>query len=235
MLPLREHGVAMTVANLAQKLAGSLLGRAVTQRIHTDADRQSSQRIVLGRPSQDRTLAVQPPNVAKKAEYQECSSADSNANLIAGKRHSENESTGLTENGKITCGSRDGTCTSEDSEFRASEKARRESRASSKQKPNYSFLSSSLAASTPPSCCACASASSMAFLASAIFLERASARFSRFSSRTFSLPSSSRKALSAPSPLFQPVRMMRVYPPLPSPKRGPTLSNSFTTASSVIR
>ena len=31
------------------------------------------------------------------------------------------------------------------------------------------------------------------------------------------------------------VRMMRVYPPLRSPKRGPTVSNSLTTASSVIR
>ena len=69
---------------------------------------------------------------------------------------------------------------------------------------NYSFLSSSPSlARRRHRAAAWASASSIAFLASAAFLARASARFSFFSSRTFSLPSSSRNALSAPSPLFQ--------------------------------
>src|SRR5271170_2005821 len=50
------------------------------------------------------------------------------------------------------------------------EKARSENRALCKNDGNYSFLSSasSLTGSIPPSCWACASASSIAFLASAI-------------------------------------------------------------------
>src|SRR5207245_5073135 len=71
------------------------------------------------------------------------------------------------------------------------------------EQSNYSFLSPPSAGADSLSTCACASASSIAFLASAAFLARTSARFSFFSSRIFSLPSSSRKALSAPSPLFQ--------------------------------
>src|ERR1700733_5504561 len=73
----------------------------------------------------------------------------------------------------------------------------------------YLILSSPSAPATGCSPPCWFSASSMARFVSSARLERASLRFWRFSSSSFSLPRSSTKALSAPPPLRHRVRTMR--------------------------
>ena len=87
VLPLCQQIIAVSIAQLAQKLVGRLFGRAVAQWIHPDADRQSGERIVILGPSQHWPLIAQPPQVAHKHQHQQRSGADRNADLCFGKGH----------------------------------------------------------------------------------------------------------------------------------------------------
>src|ERR1700730_5599784 len=64
-----------------------MLRRAIAQRIHLDADRQSGQRIVIFRAREHRPLIAQPPDIADKHQHQQSSGAYGNPDLCAGEGH----------------------------------------------------------------------------------------------------------------------------------------------------
>ena len=87
VLPPGEQLVAVPFTQFVEKLVGRVLGRAIAQRIHLDADRQPGQRIMIFRSRQHRPLIAQPPDVADKHSHQQSSGADGNPDLCAGEGH----------------------------------------------------------------------------------------------------------------------------------------------------
>src|SRR5580693_3759573 len=87
VLPPGEHIVAVAVAQLPKKKVSAVLNRPVAQGVHSNADRQAGQRIVILGPRQHRSLITQPPDVAKKSKHQQRRGADGNSDLCPGKSH----------------------------------------------------------------------------------------------------------------------------------------------------
>jgi hypothetical protein len=107
-----------------QKFVGAVLDGAIAERIHPDTDGQTAKRIVILGTRQHRSLIAEPPNVAKKTEDQQRASADSNADLCAGKTHCERKFIGMATSRKITAGRRERTCTAARKDHAAKRKAR---------------------------------------------------------------------------------------------------------------
>ncbi len=87
VFPLVEKFVTVAVAQFMQEFVGTVLNRAVSQRIHPNAHRQPGERIVIFRARQHRSLIAQPPDVAEKSKHQQRANADSNADLCASEPH----------------------------------------------------------------------------------------------------------------------------------------------------
>src|SRR5580698_695222 len=87
VLPTGEQLVAVAVPQLAKKQIGAVLNRPVAQRIHSDANWQSGQRVAVFGPRQHWPLIAKPPDVAQKSKHQQRSGTHSNSDLCSSKSH----------------------------------------------------------------------------------------------------------------------------------------------------
>src|SRR5580692_349911 len=111
-LPVGQQLVAVAVANGVQEFSRSLLGGAVAQRIHLDADGQAAERVALFRPRQHRSLIAEPPHVPQKHRDQQDTGADGNADLCASEGHYKKFMEMTRETARLPPEDPERTCTS---------------------------------------------------------------------------------------------------------------------------